>query len=190
MLQSPENIVLVEIEKKFQDNVGGIVVDSTWHPEEHATLEGIVYSAPVRTASDNARTVLGTVKNGDKVFFSYSVVFKYDLQPDNDTPIYSNLIVHEGKEYWQVEMGEIFCTVRDGKPEMVTDNILIEPIGDSDMYNKEARETGRVVAMPNVKISCKEGDIIGFESRFVQEYNIFGKLHYIIPSRRVIAKLN
>jgi len=190
MLKSVENYALVEIEKKFQDETGGIAVDYTWHPEEHATLEGTVITAPLRTASDDYRTILGTVKEGDKIFFSYGVIFQYDQQPDEDTPIYSNLIIHEGKEYWRVEMGEIFCTVRDGVVQMVTDNILLEPVGEKTMYDQDARELGIVVGMPPRKLSCEKGDTIAFESRFAQEYSFFDKIHYIIPARRVVAKIS
>ena len=97
MIQSPENYVLCEIDKKFQDDAGGIFIDHTWHPEEHATLEGVVISAPVRTISDGYRKLVGTVKNGDKIFFSYGVIFNYILQPEDDTAVYKNLVLFQGK---------------------------------------------------------------------------------------------
>lgn len=197
MIQAPENYVLVEIEKKFQDEDGGILIDPTWNPEEYATLEGVVISAPVRTSSDNCRTVTGDVKNGDKVFFSYGVVFDYKEQPNNENPVYKNLVIYEGKEYWKVDMGEIFCKVTDKGVEMVTENVLIEPwhpvtsmdfkgIHIQQVYKKE---TG-IVRGINSNINCEIGDKICFEERFVQEYNVFGKIHYIIPLRRVIAKIS
>lgn len=182
MLQASINYVLVEIEKKFQDQQGLIFIDTTWTPEEYATLEGVVVSAPVRTQSDLHRTITGSVKQGDKTFFSYSVIFDYKLQPEDDTPVYKNLIIYEGKEYWKVDMGEIFCTVdKDGKLNMVTDNILLDPIEE---------DLGRVEAMPdNINLSCNVRDVVCFEPRYVQKYNIFGKEHYVIPSRRVLAKV-
>jgi co-chaperonin GroES (HSP10) len=175
MLQAAENYVLVEIEKKFQDNAGGIFIDTTWTPEEHTTLEGVVVMPPVRVKSDYYRKITGTVEKGDKIFFSYGVIFAYKTQPDDDTPVYKNLVIYEGKEYWKVDMGEIFCV--NGE-RMVTENLLIEPIDD---------ETGIVKAMPDIKLSCNVRDVVCFEPRFVQKYNIFGKEHYIIPSRRVLA---
>jgi co-chaperonin GroES (HSP10) len=197
MIQAAQNFILAEIEKKFQDQEGNLFVDTTWHPEEYATLEGIVISAPSRTESDNYRKVVGSVKNGDRIFFSYGVIFDYKLQPDNDTPIYKNLIIHEGKEYWKVEIGEVFCKVNtDGSLEMVTDNILLEPVapekteieGLEIIQNKESN-SGIVKAMPkNINLSCNVRDEVCFEPRFVQKYNIFGKEHFIIPSRRIIAK--
>lgn len=179
MLQAPENYVLVEIEKKFQDDNGGIFIDTTWTPEEYTTLEGIVVMPPVRVKDDLYRKITGTVKKGDKIFFSYGIIFAYKTQPDEDTPVYKNLIIYEGKEYWKVEMGEIFC-IQGEDLRMVTENILIDPIDE---------ETGIVKAMPNINLSCNVRDVVCFEPRFVQKYNILGKEHYIIPSRRVLAKV-
>lgn len=177
MIQASENYILVEIEKKYQDENGGILIDTTWTPEEYTTLEGTVVMPPVRVKSDRYRKIIGTVEKGDKIFFSYGVIFAYKTQPDDDTPVYKNLIVYEGKQYWKVDMGEVFCV--NGE-RMVTENFLIEPIDE---------ETGIIKAMPNVNLSCNVRDVVCFEPQFVQKYNIFGKEHYIIPSRRVLAKV-
>jgi len=192
MIHSPENYVLVEIEKKFQDKDGGIFIDPSWRPEEYATLEGVVVSAPERFSSDD-REILGTVAKGDRVFFSYSVVFEYSRQPEDDTFVYKNLVLYEGKEYWQVHAGEIFCKVTD-KIEMITDHVLIEPYENTidygfDIRNVNKKETGIVKGLPAKKWGVQVGDKIAFESQYVQEYNIFGKIHYIIPGRRAIAKI-
>ena len=181
MIRAVENFVLCEIEKKFQDSTGGIFIDTTWEPGEYATLEGVVVMPPIRFKSDLHRKITGEVKKGDKIFFSYSVIFEYSLQPDDDTPIYKNLIIFEGKEYWQVEAGEIFCIEEpDGTLKMVTENVFIEPIDE---------ETGIVKAMPNINVSCNVRDIVCFQPKFVQHYNILGKEHYILPAKRIIAKV-
>ena len=200
MIQAPQNYILAEIEKKFQDKEGNLFIDTTWHPEEFTTLEGTVVSAPVRTESDNYRKLTGSVKNGDKIFFSYGVIFDYKLQPDEDTPVYKNLVMYKGKEYWKVEIGEVFCKVNpDGSLEMVTDNILLEPVIKNksrtglegfEIIEQPEENTGIVKAMPsNINLSCNVRDVVCFEPRFVQKYNIFGKEHFIIPSRRVLAKV-
>jgi len=179
MIQAAENYVLTAIEKKHQDIVNGLFIDTTWEPEEHVTLEGIVISPPARVKSDYHRTITGNVKEGDKIFFSYSIVFDKALQPKEDTPVYKNMVLYEGEEYWKVEMGEIFCVISGGAYKMVTSNVLIEPIDE---------ESGTVIGMPNIKLSCNMRDVVCFEPKFVQKYKILGKEHYILPSRRIIAK--
>lgn len=187
LIQATQKYILVEIEKKFQDKDGQLHIDTTWHPEDFATLEGTVASSPVLS-----------VRPGDKIFFSYGVVFDYKLQPDEATPIYKNLIIFGGKEYWRVEQDEIFCKVLpNGLPEMVTDHVLIDPIAPEgieveglDVFERKESFLGIVKAMPkNINLSCNVRDVVCFEPRFVQKYNIFGKEHFIIPSRRVIAKV-
>lgn len=183
MIRMAENYILVEIEKKFQDKQGNIVIDPTWTPEEYATIEGIVINPPIRIKSDAQRSITGNVFKGDKIFFSFATIFDYLAQPGDDTFVYRNLVLYEGKEYWRVHAGEVFCRVDlSGRYEMITDNILIEP-GSTE-------ETGIVKAMPtNINLSCKPNDLVCFDPRFVQKYNIFNKEHYILPTRRIIAKL-
>lgn len=198
MLQSIQNFILVEIEKRFQDQQGGFFVDTTWTPEEYATLEGTVICPPIFSKSDGHRTVLGKVNKGDRIFFSYAIVYEYDLQPSDASPVYRNLVYFNNKEYWKVDIAEVFCKITpEGKYEMVTDNILLDPVHDEtvtvcglEQVKQRNNDTGIVKAVPpNISLSCNMGDVVCFEPRYVQKYNIFGKEHYIIPSRRVLAKI-
>ncbi len=181
MIYAPDNYILCEIDKKFQDKEGSILIDTTWFPEEHATLEGVVVSIPVRTGSDGYRKIVGSVNIGDKIFFSYAVIFKYKLQREDDTPVYSNLIIYEGKEYWKVNIDEIFFKSVEGKVEMITDNILLEPVSEY---------SGKVIAIPDMPLSYKVNDVLLFEPSFAQVYKFFDKTYFIIPCRRAVAKYN
>lgn len=196
ILQSPLNNCLVRIEKRYQDTMGSIKIDPTWRPEEFATLEGIVVSAPINIDEGNS---IGTVEKGDKIIFSYGVIYNYAIQPDDDTPVFRNLILYKGEEYWKVDMAEIFCKVTSGI-EMVTDHFLIEPLGITRgtysssgfmRLDKEIEHKGKVKGLPkNTSLSVRVGDTVYFEPRFVQKYNILGQEHFILPSRRVLAKAN
>lgn len=199
MLQSTANFCIVEIERKFQDKQGNLIIDTTWTPEEYATMEGTVVSVPLRVENDSYRNIFGKVEVGDRVVFSYGIIFHYLDQPDNDTPVYKNMILFEGKEYWKVDMAEIFCTVSPkGEIRMVTDNLLLERFHvEHSSQNitgiilpKEDNDHLVVVkAMPeNIKLSCKVGDLISVEPKYIQKYNILGSEHFITPSRRVLAK--
>lgn len=200
MLKCPVNYCLVEIEKKFQDTQGDIAVDTTWTPEEYATLEGTVASVPAVIREDEYRNIFGEVKVGDKVIFSYGIVFDYLSQPDNDTPVYRNLVFFEGKEYWKVDVAEIFCTVSpEGEISMVTDNALLERyvsrgnieqlIPGFEIFDDKEHLVS-VKAMPkNSNISCSMGDVVAVEPKYLQKYNILGQEHFIIPTRRILANM-
>lgn len=195
-LQSPLNNCLVKIEKRYQDTMGTIKIDPTWRPQDFATLEGTVVSAPIDIDFDKA---IGTVEKGDKVIFSYGVVYDYVTQPDDDTPVFRNLILYKGEEFWKVDMAEIFCKVTNGI-EMITDHVLIEPLSvvrgtynDSGFIrlDKVTEHKGKVKGLPkHTHLSVRVGDTVCFEPRFVQKYNILGQEHFIIPTRRVLAKDN
>lgn len=187
IVQSPINKCLVSIEKKYQYKDGVISIDTSWRPEEFATLEGVVVSAPAKIEHDENRDVVGSVKQGDKVIFSYGVVYNYEDQPDNDTPIYRNLLMVDDKEYWKVDLGDMFCKVDGEKITMVTNHLLLSMF---HVENKAVEHLGIVKGLPeNINLSVRVGDTVCFEPRFVQKYNILGQEHFILPSRRVLAKL-
>ncbi len=200
-LRCAENFLLVEIEKKFRDKDGSILIDPTWEPEEYATLNGTVYSVPLNVNPDDDRPILGTVQVGDKIWFSYAVIFEYDEQPEFANPVYANLVLHEGKEFWKVHLGEVFCKVdRTGKIEMITDNVLLTPVqrGMAHMEGgimlladpADSENKGKVKALPpNIKLSCNVGDVVCIEPKYIQKYIILGSEHYIVRSRRLLAKM-
>jgi len=199
-IQSTVNNCLVIIEKRYQDQNGLIKIDPTWRPEEFATLEGVIHSAPVRVENDRHREVVGTVKKGDKVIFSYGVIYDFAEQPDGDTPVYKNLVVVDSKEYWKLDIGEIFCKITEaGEIIMITDHVLLdlfhgEYIGKSEsgliLPQQKTDHLGIVKGIPeDKKLSVRVGDTVCFEPKFAQRYNILGQEHIIVPSRRVLAKL-
>lgn len=193
-LRAVLNCCLVKIEKRYQDQDGNITIDPTWRPEEYATLEGTVVSVPLKIDGE----VTGSLRQGDKIVFSYCVVYDFKEQPDNATPIYKNLVIINGEEYWIVDVEEIFFKLTD-KIEMVTDNCLIEPFefkaGDTIsngllIKNNRIENKGIIKGLPAYYRNARVGDTVFFEPRFVQKYNILGKEHFIIPIRRMLAKAN
>lgn len=189
-----ENYLLVEIDKKYRDSDGSIMIDNTWHPEEYATQCGVVVSAPISVSGDFDRRVLSIPKAGDKVWFSYSVLFEYDAQNDNEQPVYRNMVVIDGKEYWKVHAGEVYCVERDGKVKMVTDNVLlrkeirdiIEQCGGLEIYSDDSEDALIVVSAPE-ETGLSAGDKVLVEPRFLQKYEMLGGVHYIVRTRRVLG---
>jgi hypothetical protein len=198
LLKCPINTILVTIEKKYQDKEKGLLIDTTYHPEEYATLNGIVHSVPDRLANEEWRDKSEMIiRPGDEIYFSYGVIYRYSRYEGNETPGYRNLVCYQGKEYWKVDYSEVFCIVREGKIIMPNQYVLLEPMKSEQQYSSSGlllesaeyyQDRARVKAMPAVEVDCKEGDILPIETKFVQQYQMFGSLHYIIPVRRLIAK--
>lgn len=198
MLKCPISKLLVTIEKKYQDKSGALFIDTSFHPEEHATLKGIVHSVPNKLGDEYWRGKTNMIiKAGDEVWFSYGIIYDYKRYENGETPSYKNLINYQGQEYWRVDYSEVFCVVREGKILIPTEYILLEPIADNTEKKLASGlvighaaiygDRAKVVATQE-GIDCKEGDIIPLEFQYVQQYNIFGKVHYIVPARRLIAK--
>lgn len=200
MLRCPINRLLVTIDRKYQDTQGNLFIDTTFQPEEYATLKGKIVSIPDRVEHEYYKgSIEQLARVGDEVWFSYSVVYDYLVYRNGETPVYRNLVPYEGEEYWKVNYEEVFCVVRNGKILMPTQHVLLAPIEDNGSDKLESgltsiikksifEDRAQVVAMPASSVSCEVGDIIPIEPEFVQKYIIFDKPYYIIPARRLIAK--
>lgn len=199
MLRCPINKLLVSIDKKYQDKQGNLFIDTTFQPEEYATLKGTVMSIPDRVDDEHYKgDIEQLAKIGDEVWFSYGVVYDYAILRDGETPVYKNLLAIDGEEYWKVRYEEVFCILRDGEILMPTQNVLLVPVikqgeqktaGGLISLQKTVREEDKamIVALPKTNISCKVGDIVPLELEFTQQYIMFDKPHYIFSTRRLIA---
>lgn len=165
MIRYALNKCLIKIDRRFQDANGSIKIDTTWHPEEFATMEGIVYSAPKKVEYDHNRKMVGEVQDGDKVYFSYSVVFGYTLQPENQSPIYKNLVIINGEEYWKVDVGDLFFKVKGEEIEMITDHVLmgfVEHSENSLIY-------GEMLQVPDKRTGEEQKILQGVSQREYEE---------------------
>lgn len=78
MLQSPADNILVEITKRYEDELqfaSGVklYVDPRFNPNFHATSEGIVHSVPATLTYSN-KDIKQIIRPGDEVLFSYKTV--------------------------------------------------------------------------------------------------------------------
>ena len=197
MLRCPINKLLVSIDKKYQDKQGNLFIDTTFLPEEYATLKGTVMSIPERVDDEHYKgNIEQLAKVGDEVWFSYGVIFDYKILREGETPVYKNLVAFGEQEYWMVRYEEVFCIVRDGKILMPTQHVLLVPVirdeqpatGLISLYKSVLKEDrAMIVALPTTEISCKVGDIVPLELEFTQQYIMFDKPHYIFSTKRLIA---
>lgn len=135
---APINVVFVQIKKKVYDTrtfASGITLykDTTFHPEEASMCEATIVSLP-RAIQDRydyrgmTRDGGGKLHIGDTILIRYDVVFHYHHQPDRDNPIYKNILLYEGQEYWRVDIQQIFGVLRKGSVEMVNGYIMCDPV--------------------------------------------------------------
>lgn len=198
-LKCPLNTILVTIEKKYQDTEKGLLIDTTFSPEEYATLKGVVHSVPDKLGDEYWREKTNMIiREGDEIWFSYGVIYQYERYEEGETPTYKNLVCYNGEEYWKVDYSEVFCVVREGKIIVPNQYVILEPIkNEKELFSKSGlslsdnvtfQDRATIKAMPEIEVSCEVGDVIPVETKFVQQYQMLGGLHYIIPARRLIAK--
>lgn len=128
----PKNFVLVEVSclrhKKIAFEEGlEIIVDPSFHPEQHAQTQGVVKAVPESLYFNN-KDVMNSVEYltdievevGDQVFFHY-------LQINN--AISKKRIIHEdGKFFIFVRYDSLFCAIRDGEVVMCNGWMLLKPV--------------------------------------------------------------
>lgn len=212
-MRCPVKYLIVTIEKKLYDTVTfksgqTLFIDPSWHPEEFAMMEATVVGVPGRTGYSKEEFSTWAYKGftidmqpGDKILMNYNTVVAYKDQPDRDTPIYKNLFLFEGREYWKCALGNIFAYIREGVTHMVhgwvMGDILEEPAPKSSLIiipdniaTVRHKEKMRIRHIgPNLshepKLKAKAGDNVYIDPRYVQEYHINEDAFYIVRQSRI-----
>lgn len=193
---------LVKIEKKYQDIIktkSGVKLytDTTFHPEQHVTIQGEVVATPERISDQyfEVRGIDPVVKEGDIVFFNYLIV-----NPINE--------VHVGDEcYYKVDYPAIFAYKRDGEVNMVGSWVFVEPyVEKSDekvgllylpemMQSKKHDDMGIVFKIGSPlrhepDLGLKEGDVIAFIKSAAATYDIEDREVYVMKQDCIRAKID
>lgn len=206
----PSNTVLVRLDKKFYDTIqyeSGIVLykDTTYHPEESAMLEAEVVEVPLSIIKrpDYEGMTVG-VSPGDKVLVRYDVVFSYKNQPDRETPVYKNVLLYRGDEYWKVDVQQIFGKKCVDDYEMLNGYVYCEPIKEllpdhawlrrPDHYTTQVRNDRMRVKHIGMalahqpELSILPGDVIYIHPGMAQRYEIAGKDFFIVKQSHILAR--
>jgi hypothetical protein len=137
----PKNYVLVELstlrhEKIATKSGSEIILDPTFHPEQHAQISGVVSVVP-ESLYFNEKDVMNSVdyvtdidvKIGDKVFFHY---LQINIAISN-----KRIIEEDGKLFVFVEHDSLFCGIRNDKVVMFNGWMLLKPMSKaSDKEDK------------------------------------------------------
>jgi co-chaperonin GroES (HSP10) len=104
MIVCPTNNLLVKISKKFEDQQGSIIIDTSWNPNWHVASKGTVVSLPKKLTQE-CKNIPQIIKEGDEIFFSYKVVG--DTTFENNTSAFKMVTKSEGfATAWENQDGE------------------------------------------------------------------------------------
>ena len=117
---------------------------------------------------------------------------------------YKNLFEIEDNDYWKVAPHEVFAKIEGENLIPVGDRIILEPI-ELELSKEEVMQNG-IVLPQNTKeikirlgdkgrithdflpLELKKGDVVGFEPKFVEKYEISGKQYFLLKPKRANTK--
>jgi hypothetical protein len=209
MFVAPLNTVYATLEKKFYDTItfdSGVQLyrDTSFHPEEYTMLQATVISVPkaIMKRPDYAGMSID-LRPGDTILIRYDVVYSYVKQPDRDTPIYKNVLLYKGNEYWKVDLQKIFGVIRDNRIDMINGYVCCDPLAEDqgdygvlirpEHYRMTERDdTMRIkyIGKPlgdQPMLSVQEGDVIHCLPGVAQRYEINLQHFYIIKQSHILG---
>lgn len=204
----PINKIIVQLEKRFSDELSfasglKLYQETKFRPEHHVTTVGKVLSVPEHLSDkpDNIGLV-PEIQVGDDAVFNYQVVYDVD-----DLGQHTNLVSHNGKEYWFVDYSQVFCVKRNGLIIPIGSHVILDEVMND---NKETFE-GSQILMPDsmrepVKkgigiikhigtplttepvLDLKAGDIVSYRPEIAQVYEMYGQQQVIVKQNYLLAK--
>lgn len=208
------NNLIVRLKQKYYDSVtfdSGVMlhIDPMWHPEEWAMLTAEVLATPEYIINrHDYRNMKCNVQPGDQILVRYDLVFAYNHQPDRDTPIYKNLVLHfdeqsqKHEEYWMCDIQKVFAIIRDGEYIMQNEYVMVEPLLRMTSVGKiwtpdqmrafQPEDRVKVLSIDNSsgKGTICPGDEICIIPSIAQQYRIDQKSFWIIRQRHILAKIS
>lgn len=205
----PKDSIIVKIDRSMEDEIklaGGIklFLSTRLNLQEHVTIKGICVGVPPFLKREDLQVIEPIVEIGDEVYFSYQTIFDQFLT--EDVQYYMNEIKIDGESYWIVDYICVFFVKRGEKIEMVGSHVLVEPIEENlkvpdflvlpkSMTDVQRKDKGIVKAIgcKNIgaqDIEVKNGDMVLFDEKYIERYNIWDKPYYIIKQDRILSKCN
>ena len=201
MFRSPINNVIVSVTTKYIRNFSDILKmsaiqdGSTIEPMDYVNIIGEVVSVPkiVSYKRDYKGFSTEDIKVGDKAIFSYMVIGTTVQKEPDAEPIFKNLINYRDKEYWAVDIRELFAVIRDGVIRMQNGYIMVEEMKKSPIIylmqdTKKANNTASAVVSHSRSNGIAPLDRIYFNPNKIQIYQINGKPFGIVREKDVLGK--
>jgi co-chaperonin GroES (HSP10) len=118
--------------------------------------------------------------------------------------IYTNLLLHDNKEYWMVDYTEAIAVKRNGNIIMVGGNVLLEPQVEHMKYEMDAEKHLHLIAKTEYSsskvvsigkplanspdLNLKSGDKVHFNQAYVQKYTLWGENYLVITQDRILGQ--
>lgn len=207
MIQSPENKVIVTVKSKYSKDFGSITKLSaienaaSVHLEDLVTIVGTVVSLPKSISKQGHYKDYGLdeIMVGDQLIFSFSVIYDfYQNEPDGPL-LYRNKISYKAKDYWMADITKIYGIIRGEDIIMINGYVMAKPFPEDVIFTQPAYKKMRkcksseviYIGSPRLgakKIDVQAGDLIYYNPRKTQKYQINNKPFIILNQHQVLGK--
>jgi co-chaperonin GroES (HSP10) len=205
MIQSPENKIIVSVTSKYSKDFGllakrmALQDGTSIHLEDFVNIVGTVVSLPVSVSKDGHYKdfSIDEIKVGDTILFSFSVI--YDFYQKEDKTVYKNRISYKAKEYWLADITKVFGIIRGDNLLMINGYVMAKAFQEDVIFTQPAHKKLKkskssellYIGTPRVgmkKINAKSGDIIHYNPRKAQKYQIENKPFIILNQHQILGK--
>ena len=157
------------------------------NPADYVNIVGQVVGLPrsVCKRMDYKGFSTKDIRVGDTVIFSYLVVYSFN-EGENGEAVHSNAFMYAGKEYWNVDIQNVFAVIRDGQIIMVNGYCMLQDVAPPTQIILLSDETKKVVQASKSflsyignnlegqkSIAAASGDDVYVDHRRVQHYKLF-----------------
>jgi len=120
----------------------------------------------------------------------------------NQKMTYKNLLSYQAESFWKVDFANIFAKKKGKNIVALGDRVICKPV-EKEVSREFLKLNGIDIPASSVKlryydratvvsggekIGLKKGDVISFEERFLEKYNIWQQEFFVIKERRIQGK--
>lgn len=178
-------------------------VGSQINPADYVNITGEVVAVPrtICLRPDYKGFNTEGLKVGDKVIFSYLVVYNFEELP-NEEFRHRNEFQVNGKYYWMADIRQIFCYIRDGQVHMMNDYVMLRPVDKTSPIitlggGKKVRKTATEATIESIgaikhgskRLEVEAGDEVLVDYGRIQHYKLGDQRFAIINSKHIYAKV-
>lgn len=207
MLQATINNLIVKVDTKYIGNMTDIMRlssiqdNASVDASDLVNIMGEIVSVPLKI--ENKREYAGFTKDniqvGDIAIFNYLVISELVAIPDKDDADFKNIIRYKGKEYFAVDIRNLFGVIRNGEIIMLNGHVMTTQYEESKIIVPTHLRRIKQVAKCDVlysgypksnekQIELSQGDTIYYNPFLAQKYQIKGKKFCIITQNKILGK--
>lgn len=210
MFQSPQNNIVVTVDTKYIGHYSNIIKTanlnpgSQLNPADLVNIVGTIVSVPksiTNTQYGYKGFSLKDIEVGDKCLFRYDVIFDFTEVEFSDVPLYKNMVMYRGEEYFLVDIQKLFAVFKNESIKMLNGYTMIEDIEEeSKIYLPQSQKrisrakeaTLSQIGNPlegEKRLDVFPGDRVLVHPNRIQHYQIKSKKFGIVKDRDIFGRV-